>query len=152
MDLLGAVESCYCGKSLTLVVEQVASTESNTHTEQLQMKPKLVQLLCAALLISVVTNAYLFLEAQMWKTAWVNQLVTTSEVEGILKSSGADISMTAIKKYAERRLGLGSVETVKVDEVHVEFGADKQGLKISTTLILFQDGMYHGSKADLPSR
>ena len=115
------------------------------------MNKKTIQILCAALVISTGANVYLFMESRNWRAAWVNQFFTTSEIENILKASGADTSMTSIQKSAEHRLGAGPVQIVDVDDVHLKFGVDSKGLNINTTLILFKDGSYHGSKANLPS-
>ena len=114
------------------------------------MNRKIILLLGAFLLVSAATNVYLFREAQRWKTAWASQFVTTSEIEGILKASGADVSIAGIKKSAEIRLGANSVQTVDVGKIHAQLGSDSKGLKINRTLILFKNGVYHGSKADLP--
>jgi hypothetical protein len=112
------------------------------------MSRKFTFLLGTILLISMGTNAYLFSEAKKWKAAWVSQFATTREIEDILKASGADISIEGIKKSAEARFG--SIQAVEVGEDQIQFGSDGKGLKVSNTLLLFKDGVYHGSKADLP--
>lgn len=47
-------------------------------------------------------------------------------------------------------LSIDTVRAVEVPGIHVEGGADIAGLKVNETLILFEDGVYYGSKANLP--
>ncbi|MBC6905237.1 hypothetical protein DWB84_07150 [Saccharophagus sp. K07] len=114
------------------------------------MSQKSNLLLASLLLISSCTNVYLFKETQKWKTAWTNQFITTSEIEQLLKASSADPSIEGIKTLAESQFGTSSVQAVEVSDIHTYFGSDNIGLKVNNTLLLFKDGLYHGSKADLP--
>jgi hypothetical protein len=114
------------------------------------MNRTLTLLLGAVVLVSTSANLFLFTEVQKWRKAWAGQFLATSDIEGILKASGADISMAGIKRAAESRPGVNSVQVVEVGEIHTQSGLDRRGLKINGTLILFKDGIFQGSKAALP--
>ncbi len=114
------------------------------------MNRKLLLILSSALLVSVGVNVYLYTEVQRFEEAWIEQLVATSEVEGILKESRADTSIEGVQRLAIARFGSDSVQMVEVADIHFESGADKKGLQVNETLLLFKDGVFYGSKANLP--
>lgn len=68
----------------------------------------------------------------------------------ILRESEADTSFESIKRLAIARFGSDVVRSVEVSDTHTDWGADTEGLKVNETLFLFKDGVYYGSKANLP--
>src|SRR5690606_32578540 len=116
----------------------------------LNMNRNLIFVLSFLFLTSVGLNVYLYAEAQKYEEAWVEQLITTSEVEGILRESEADTSFESIRHLAIARVGSDTVHVVEVSDIHIDWGADREGLKVNETLLLFQDGVYYGSKANVP--
>ena len=116
----------------------------------INMNRNLIFVLSFLFLISVGLNVYLYTEVQKYEEAWVEQLITTSEVEGILRKSEADTSFESIKHLAIARFGSDTVHVVEVSDIHIDWGADREGLKVNETLLLFKDGVYYGSKANVP--
>ena len=114
------------------------------------MNRKLVLCLSLLFLVSAGLNLYLYAEAKRYEEAWVEQMITTSEIEAILRDSEADTSFEGIKRLAIDRFGSEAVRTVEVSDIHIKWGSDRTGLKVNESLLLFKDGVYHGSKANLP--
>ena len=114
------------------------------------MNRKLVLILSLLFLVSAGLNLYFYTEAKRYEEAWVEQMITTSEIEAILRDSGTDTSFEGIKRLAIDRFGSEAVRSVEVSDVHIEWGSDRTGLKVNESLLLFKDGIYHGSKANLP--
>lgn len=114
------------------------------------MSRKFIWILSFVFLVSAGFNVYLYNEAQRFEEAWVEQVVTTSEIEGILKESETDTSIENIRRLAIAKFGIDSVHSVEVPHIHIDWGSDREGLQVNRTLLLFNDGVYHGSKADLP--
>ena len=114
------------------------------------MNRKLLLILSSTLLVSAGVNVYLYTEVQRFEEAWIEQLVATSEVEGILKESRADTSIEGVQRLAIARFGSGSVQMAEVADIHFKSSADKKGLQVNETLLLFKDGVFYGSKANLP--
>lgn len=114
------------------------------------MNRKLVLILSLLFLVSVGLNLYLYTEVQRYEDAWVEQIITTSEIEAILSASEADTSFEGIKRLAIARFGSEAVRVVEVSDIHIDWGSDRDGLKVNETLLLFKEGVYHGSKANLP--
>jgi len=114
------------------------------------MNRKLVLIPSFLFLVSVGVNVYLYSEVQRYEEAWVEQIVTTSEVEAILKESETDTSFEGVERLAIARFGSDSVRVVEVPNVHIDWGSDRKGLKVNETLLLFKNGVYYGSKANHP--
>jgi len=114
------------------------------------MNRKLVLILSLLFLVSAGLNLYLYTEVKRYEEAWVEQIITTSEIEAILRNSGADTSFEGIKRLAIGRFGSEAVRAVEVSDIHIKWGSDRNGLKVNESLLLFKDGVYHGSKANLP--
>jgi len=114
------------------------------------MNRKLVLFLSLLFLVSAGLNLYLYAEAKRYEEAWVEQMITTSEIEAILRDSGADTSFEGIKRLAIDRFGSEAVRAVEVSDIYIKWGSDRTGLKVNESLLLFKDGVYHGSKANLP--
>src|SRR5690554_4156336 len=114
------------------------------------MSRYLIFVLSVLFLVSVGLNVYFYSEVHRYEKAWVEQIITTSEVEGILRESEADTSLESIKRLAIARFGSDAVRSVEVSDTHTEWGADRKGLKVNETLFLFKNGVYYGSKANLP--
>lgn len=115
------------------------------------MNMKLVSTIGVFLAASILANAYLYSEMGNFKEAWLNQFITTSEVESILKASSADLSFENIKKISISAFGKESVHIVNLGNKFTEYGSDRQALGVNDTLLFFKDGLYHGSKANLPN-
>ena len=114
------------------------------------MKPTLIKTLSILLVLSISLNGYLFVSKYKWKNAWLNQFLSTNEIESILKESNADISFTNIESLAKNRFGSG-VEIVELTESNLHLGLDKKVIKVNETLLFFKNGIYSGSKANLPN-
>ncbi|WP_250460905.1 hypothetical protein [Microbulbifer litoralis] len=114
------------------------------------MNRKFSLILSLVFLVSVGVNVNLYREVQRFKEAWAEQFITTSEIEGILNESEADTSFENIQRLAIAKFGSESVRIVEVSDIHIDWGSDRKGLQVNGTLLLFKDGDFHGSKADLP--
>ena len=115
------------------------------------MNKKLVSTLGGFLAISLLANAYLYSEMSNFKEAWLNQFIATSEIESILKASSADLSFENIKLVSISAFGQESVHIVNLGNKFTEYGSDRVALGVNDTLLFFKDGIYHGSKANLPN-
>ena len=121
------------------------------HTVSDPMNTKLVSTLGVLLALSLLANAYLYSEMSNFKEAWLNQFITTSEVESILKASSADLSFKNIKQVSTSAFGKENVHVVNLGNKFTEYGSDRQALGVNDTLLFFKDRLYHGSKANLPN-
>ena len=102
------------------------------------------------MILSLCANAYLFLSKNKWHDAWVSQFITTSDIETILKASSSDISFLKFQEIAVKNPNL-YMKVIELSEAHLNSGFDKQAIKISETTLLFKNGIYVGSKANLPN-
>lgn len=66
------------------------------------------------LILSLITNVYLYLEVDRLKDAWLNQFITTSDIEAILKSSTIDLSFENVKYLSISYFGKESVHIVNL--------------------------------------
>ncbi|WP_163575090.1 hypothetical protein [Halomonas faecis] len=114
------------------------------------MNRTITLILSFVFLVSAGVNVYLYNEVQRFEEAWVEQIITTSEIEGILKESEVDTSFENMQRLAIAKFGTDRVRAVEVPDIHIDWGSDREGLQVNGTLLLFKDGAYHGSKADLP--
>lgn len=112
---------------------------------------KLVGTLGIFLSVSLLANAYLYMEMSNFKEAWLTQFIATSEVESILKASSTDLSFDSIKQISISVFGKESVHIVNLENEFTEYGSDRLALGVNKTLLIFKDGLYHGSKANLPN-
>lgn len=115
------------------------------------MNMKLVRTLGVFLSASLLANAYLYMEMSRFKEAWLTQFIATSKVESILKASSADLSFDNIKQISISAFGKESVHIVNLENEFTEYGSDRLALGVNDTLLLFKNGFYHGSKANLPN-
>lgn len=111
---------------------------------------KVIIILGILLALSSALNVYLYLRKVHWQEAWLNQFITTAEVESLLKEAGGDTSIEKIRNIAINRFGKSSVYVVDLQGRFQEFDSDNTALGVNDTLILFKNGQYHGSKANLP--
>ena len=111
------------------------------------MAPILVLLLS----ISLILNIYLYTEKARWKDAWLNQFITTSEVENIFKQAALDTTLENIKSIATEQCGSEKVRLINMDGEFQEYELDNIALSVNETLLFFKGGIYHGSKAKLPN-
>lgn len=103
------------------------------------------------LLVSIVVNLYLYSEKTKYQNAWLEQFITTSEVERLLVASLGDNSFEHIKQTSISLYGEKQVKVVSLDSELMKQGADTVGLMVNRTLLLFKDDHYYGSKANLPN-
>ena len=115
------------------------------------MNMRLVRALGVFLSASLLANAYLYMEMSRFKEAWLTQFIATSKVESILKASSADLSFENIKQISISAFGKESVHIVNLENEFTEYGSDRLALGVNDTLLLFKNGFYHGSKANLPN-
>lgn len=101
--------------------------------------------LLALLVISFLLNVYFYLSASRWEEAWLEQFVTTSEVEDLLKASSPELSYDDVARI------LKGASPVDAGLELLSAGIDKKALKYGGTTFFFKDRAYAGSKADLPN-
>jgi hypothetical protein len=99
--------------------------------------------LSALLIISLSLNAYFYFRSAKWEEAWLQQFVTTSEVEELLKGASPNLSYDDVAALLK---GASPVEA----GAPLQAGVEKKALKYGGTTFYFKDGVYAGSKADLP--
>ena len=112
------------------------------------MKKITISLVLIVLLISVSLNIYFYQEYKKYQDRWLNQFITTSEIESLLKHSGIDTSFNNIYQIAESLYG-DSVKEVTVSEPVTNWGADVRAIGVNDSLLLFKDGLYWGSRSGL---
>jgi hypothetical protein len=115
------------------------------------MRSDIVAIVGCALLVSGALNIYLYIEKTEWEQAWLNQFIATSEIESILKQAANDTTIGNIKSIAVRQFGENNVRVVELKGKLPEYGSGYIALGVNDTLLLFKDGIYHGSKANLPN-
>jgi hypothetical protein len=111
---------------------------------------KVTRVLIVALTVSVLSNAYLLKLVINWQEAWLEQILTTTEVERLYRKSEADTTLEAIKEILTKE----SVEYELVPVVPTDIfwdKGDKKVLLVNGTRLYFNDGQYIGSKANLPN-
>lgn len=111
---------------------------------------KIKLVLIFALVISLTANAFLFKRVVDWQEAWAEQILTTSHIERLYKKSGADVSFDSVKLLVEKELGECEIVPL-TDRYNIDAGNDKEVILIHGTRLYFKDGVYIGSKANLPS-
>jgi len=101
------------------------------------------------LAVSLSSNVYLFKLVANWHEAWLEQILTTAEVERLYRESGANVSFESIKGLIEH---LGSpYKVIPADsDGNLLFPADKKAILLNGTRLYFKNGQYIGSKANLP--
>ena len=105
--------------------------------------------LSAALAVSLFANTYLFNLVVDWQEAWTEQILTTSHVERLYTQSGADVSFDEVKKLVGNKLGEYKVVPVSESD-NLWNSGDPDALLIHGTKLFFKDGLYIGSKANVP--
>jgi len=112
------------------------------------MRKRTGWILIGALIGSLLANAYLFDRAHKWPEARTEQILTTAVVEHLYKNSNADVSYEAVKELVGRELG--QYEEVRANEAGLEWPEPSaRVLVVDGTRLIFKDGRYVGSKADL---
>jgi type III secretory pathway lipoprotein EscJ len=107
-------------------------------------------ILSLLLLVSVALNIFLYLERSKWEEAWINQTITTSDIEQLLGQSGIDLSYENVKTIAEKRFK-DDVEEIELEiDFIVGMEYDNKALLFNETTLIFVNGQYAGSKANLP--
>ena len=81
----------------------------------------------------------------------MNQFIATSEVENILKQAASDTSLENIKSIAVAQFGSENVHVVDLQGQFHDYGSDSVALGVNDTVLFFKDGIYYGSKANLPN-
>ncbi len=109
-----------------------------------------VWILIGALAGSLLANAYLFDRVSKWQEAWTEQILATSVVEHLYKESDADVSYESVKGLVARKLG--QYEDLRAKEAGLEWPEPSaRVIVVDGTRLIFKDGRYVGSKADLPA-
>jgi hypothetical protein len=109
-------------------------------------------ILCALLALSLTSNVYLFLTTMTWQKAWLEQSLTTSEIERIFRKSGADISFQSIQRIVSSEYK-GSFMVLSKNEVKNEpFGPYENIIIANETRLFFNNNEFVGSKANLPPK
>jgi hypothetical protein len=99
---------------------------------------------------SLAFNAYLFNLVIDWQNAWLEQILTTSEIERIYRKSGADITYESIKGIISSENGeFEIVSSEAANSVWVK--PDAEAILVNGTTLFFSDGQFIGSKANLPN-
>ena len=106
-------------------------------------------ILLVLLSISVSLNMYLFFDRERVRETWVNQAVTTLEVEIILKEAATDIGFENIRAIAIQIFDKDRVHIIDLEDKSSDFGSDKLALAVNDTLILFKDGLYYFSQTNI---
>jgi len=106
-------------------------------------------ILSLLLLVSVISTIYLYHERSKWEEAWTSQIITTSDIEQILIQSGIDLSYENIKTIAEKRFK-DDVEEIELEIDFLGMDYDNKALLFNETTLIFINGQYAGSKANLP--
>ncbi len=108
------------------------------------------KILFCPLVFSLVGNAYLSILVVKWQDAWLEQILATSVLEKLYKSSEAEISFDVINEIAKREFGDYRVTGVmKSDVDFVRY--DPEVIEIEGVRLFFKGGDYIGSKADVPN-
>jgi hypothetical protein len=101
------------------------------------------------LLGSLLVNGYLVERVYKWQEAWTEQILTTSVVEHLYKKSDADLSYQGVRDLVERELG--KYEEIQAGEAGLDWPKPSDRvIVVDGTKLIFKDGQYVGSKADLP--
>lgn len=116
------------------------------------MRFNIVLILGVLFLVSTSLNVYLYIEKNHWQEAWLNQFITTSEVESIFKQAADDTTIENVKIIAIREFGEGNVHIIDLQGEFKDYESDDVALGVNDTLLFFKDGYYYGSKAYLPNR
>jgi hypothetical protein len=106
--------------------------------------------LVTVLVVSITLNIYLIQTVKKWQEAWLEQKMTTSYVEHLFRTSGADISFEGISRQLESEFGnVKKIETTVPSEVFN--GAYEYSLVYDETEFLFnKEAIYAGSLPKLP--
>lgn len=104
--------------------------------------------LLATLLLSLGANLYLVFLVVQWQEAWTQQILTTANLEQLYRHSGADTSYAALRRQAQALFY--QVEPTRKVADPMTAQLDEQALKVDGTVLMFKDGLYQGSRADLP--
>lgn len=103
-------------------------------------------LLFALLSVTIVLNIILYFWGVYWKDAWVNQFVTTSDIERILIKTEGNLSFDHIKSIS-MSLYRTSFSEVDATVEQINNGADRRAIRINNTILLFENDFYNGSKS-----
>ncbi|PVY76436.1 hypothetical protein C8D92_105189 [Tamilnaduibacter salinus] len=114
------------------------------------MRKRTGWILGVALVGSLLGNAFLLDRVSKWQEAWTEQSLTTSVVERLYKQSGADTSYKSVRNVVARELG--EYEETSAREAGLDWpGPSARVIVIDGTKLIFDNGQYAGSKADLPA-
>lgn len=87
-----------------------------------------------------------------WQKAWLEQSLTTSEIERIFRNSGADISFQSIQRIVISEYK-NSFRVLSKNEVKNEpFGPYENIIIANETKLFFKNNQFVGSKANLPPK
>ncbi len=106
-------------------------------------------ILVLALVVSLSANGYFISLIFKWQQAWLEQALTTSEIEILLKKSGADITYEGITTLLENENYEFKVVSV-TEEERMWLPENHKAILVNGTKLIFSDGEYAGSSANLP--
>lgn len=99
--------------------------------------------------VSILGNVYLTYLVINWQEAWLEQIMTTSEIERLYRKSSADVSIDGVLALAKKeKIDVEMVSIKESDNLWLE--GEKKVLLLNDTRLFFVDDQYVGSRADLP--
>lgn len=99
--------------------------------------------------VSILGNVYLFYLVINWQEAWLEQILTTSEIERLYRKSSADVSIEGVTALAAKeKIDVKMVPIEESDNLWLK--GEKKVLLLNDTRLFFVDDQYVGSRADLP--
>jgi hypothetical protein len=101
------------------------------------------------LIVSLLTNVFLFQQVLIWQKSWLEQALTTYDIESLFRKSGADTSFEAIQMVTKLEYS-DSYKVVPVLTTESSGVAlDQNAIIINNTKLYFKDNVYAGSAATL---
>lgn len=99
--------------------------------------------------MSLSANGYFIDLIMKWQDAWLEQVITTSEIETILRKSSADTTYEGIVNLLEKEGYVYKIVSV-TDEERKWLHQNHTALLVNDTKFIFSNGQYAGSTANLP--
>ena len=114
--------------------------------------PNTKPIIYMALFISILANVYLGIGLHRFKEALTNQILTTANVEDILRSTDADLSIEGMKRLLDKKHSGSYREFTfqQPDNIYAVSGTNAISFE-GTTLYFNQENKYAGSSANIKS-
>lgn len=94
------------------------------------------------LIFSLFLNVFLGWQAYLWYTAWIEQFITTSDVEYMFKLTNHQLTYDEALEVAKSKYQSSYKTFTKEGNIRI--------IEISGTQLMFDENKYLGSKANLP--